>query len=45
MVVADDGKASPRLGTKFSFVPVEVLPLAQRPVKEAIEVRDIRFGA
>ncbi len=38
VVIADSRKRSNRLGTKFQFVPVEVLPMAYRPVTEAIQV-------
>lgn len=37
VVIADSGKRSPKLGSSYKFVPVEVLPMAYRPVKNSIE--------
>lgn len=38
VVIADFRKNSKVLGTSYKFIPVEVLPMAYKPVKEMIEV-------
>jgi ribose 5-phosphate isomerase A len=43
VVIADRSKRSERLGTSFHYVPVEVLPMAWRPVQSTIEVMMAAF--
>ena len=38
VVIADDRKKSSHLGTSFSYIPIEVLPLAYKPLQLSIEV-------
>ena len=39
VVIADERKNSSQLGSSFKYVPIEVLPLAYKPLQEAIKVR------
>lgn len=43
VVIADRSKRSECLGTSFHYVPVEVLPMAWRPVQSTIEVMMAAF--
>ena len=38
VVIADERKNSTQLGTSFKYVPIEVLPLAYKPIQLAIKV-------
>ena len=38
VVIADDRKQSTHLGTSFSYIPIEVLPLAYKPLQLTVQV-------
>ena len=44
VVVADDRKNSQHLGTSFKYIPIEVHPLAYRPIQLTIKVVWERLG-
>lgn len=39
VVIADERKDSTQLGTSFKYIPIEVLPLAYRPLQNTIEAK------
>ncbi len=44
VVVADQRKRQPHLGTFFEYVPIEVLELAYKPLQLKIEVKNISLA-
>ena len=44
VVIADERKNSSQLGSSFKYIPIEVLPLAYKPLQEAIKVRRKKHG-
>jgi len=39
VVIADERKNSSQLGSSFKYIPIEVLPLAYKPLQEAIKAK------
>ena len=39
VVIADNRKKSAHLGTSFTYIPIEVLPLAYKPLMRSVEVK------
>lgn len=39
VVIADDRKKTNHLGTSFAYIPIEVLPLAYKPLMQSVEVK------
>merc|ERR1711899_471108 len=39
VVIADDRKKTDHLGTSFAYIPIEVLPLAYKPLMQSVERR------
>jgi len=39
VVIADDRKKTNHLGTSFAYIPIEVLPLAYKPLMQSVERR------
>lgn len=39
VVIADDRKKTNHLGTSFAYIPIEVLPLAYKPLMLSVEVK------